>query len=223
MEQRFKIFEKQDDWDRILLITEFAANDANSATTGMSSFFANKGFDPTMSFSHDHGMVGVNPHQHQEIAKSESIGHRMDNILAHCRHNMVQAQEAQAIQANCHRQDVIFEVDNLVWVNGKNLHSKYLNKKLDYCMYSPFKIIATYDNTYELQLPPDFDAHLMFNVELLQKDPNNPLPGQHNPKPPPIRINNYDECVVEHTLASRQYHCCLEYCIKWVGFEHDPG
>ena len=77
MEQHLKIFvnENQDDWDHILPMTEFAANDADSATTGMSPFFANKGFDPTMSFSHDHGMVGVNPHQCQEIAKAESIGH----------------------------------------------------------------------------------------------------------------------------------------------------
>ena len=148
-------------------MTEFAANDANSATTGMLPFFANKGFDPTMSFSHDHGMVGVNPHQCQEIAKAESIGHQIDKILACCRHNMAQAQKAQAIQANCHRQNVIFEVDNLVWVNGKNLRSERPNKKLNHRMYSPFKIIATYDNAYELQLPSGFHAHLTFNVELL--------------------------------------------------------
>ena len=70
----------------------------------------------------------------------------MDKILTRCHHNMAQAQKAQAIQANCHRQNVIFKVDNLVWVNGRNLRSKRPNKKLNHCMYGPFKIIATYDN-----------------------------------------------------------------------------
>ena len=106
---------------------------------------------------------------------------------------MAQAQKAQAIQANRHRQNVTFEVDNLVWVNGKNLRSKHPNKKLNHCIYSPFKIITTYDNAYELQLPPGFDAYPTFNVELLRKDLNNPLPGQHNPKPPLIRINDCNE------------------------------
>ena len=39
-------------------------------------------------------------------------------------------------------------------------------------MYGSFKIIATHDNAYKLQLPLGFDAHSTFNVELLRKDPN---------------------------------------------------
>ena len=60
-------------------------------------------------------------------------------------------------------------------------------------MYEPFKVITTHNNVYELQLPPDFDAHPTFNVELLRKDPNNPLPDQNNSEPPSIRVNDYDE------------------------------
>ena len=80
----------------------------------MSSFFANKGFDSIISFSHDYGMVGVNPCQRQEISKAESISHCMDDILAHCHHHMTQAQEAQAVQANHHCQNVTFAVNDLV-------------------------------------------------------------------------------------------------------------
>ena len=95
-------------------MTEFAASNADSVTTDMSPFFVNKGFDPTMSFSHDHSMVDLNPCQHQEISKTESIDHCMNDILACCCHNMAQAQEAQAVQANHHCQNVTFEVDDLV-------------------------------------------------------------------------------------------------------------
>lgn len=95
-------------------MTEFAANDANSVTTGLTPFFANKGFDPIMSFSHDHSMISVNLCQHQEISKAQSISHWMDEILVCYPHNMAQAQEAQAVQANCHCQDITLKVDNLV-------------------------------------------------------------------------------------------------------------
>ena len=152
MKQHLRIFvnENQNNWDCILSMTEFAANDADSVTTGMSPFFVNKGFDPTMSFSHNYDMVGVNPCQHQEISKAESISHCMNNILTCCCHHMAQAQEAQAVQTNHHCEDVTFAVNDLVWVNGRNLYSECLSKKLNHCMYEPFKVVSTHNNAYEL-------------------------------------------------------------------------
>ena len=116
MKKHLRIFvnENQNNWNCVLSMTEFAANDADSVITGMSPFFVNKGFDSTMSFSHNHSMVSFNPCQRQEICKAESIGHCMNNILAHCCHNMAQAQEAQAIQVNHHCQNVTLKVNDLV-------------------------------------------------------------------------------------------------------------
>ena len=36
----------QDDWEKWLPLAEFAANNQNSETTGVSLFFANFGYDP---------------------------------------------------------------------------------------------------------------------------------------------------------------------------------
>ena len=90
-------------------------------------------------------------------------------------------------------------------------------------MYEPFKVVFTHNNAYELQLPSGFDAHLTFNVKLLRKDLNNSLPDQNNLEPPPVRVNDYDEWLIKHILASHCYCCCLEYCVKWVGFENNSG
>ena len=42
---------QQDDWTKKLALTEFAANNAPSLTTTVSPFFANKGYNPRLSFN----------------------------------------------------------------------------------------------------------------------------------------------------------------------------
>jgi len=40
---------QQDNWSELLLLVEFAYNNALSATTGVSPFFANKGYHPNIT------------------------------------------------------------------------------------------------------------------------------------------------------------------------------
>jgi len=40
---------QQDNWADLLLLAEFAYNNASSATTGVSLFFANKGYHPNIT------------------------------------------------------------------------------------------------------------------------------------------------------------------------------
>lgn len=142
LEQYLRTFVNQDqsDWDELLPLAEFAHNSMDSATTQLSPFFINKGFEPTMSFTHEHGLVGANPQQRQEYKQAESIAHHMDDILTEARKNMTEAQTTMALNANKRRQPVNFDIGDLVWLNGKNLRSDRPTKKLDDKMYSPFKI-----------------------------------------------------------------------------------
>ena len=51
LEQYLHIFcnYQQDNWYMLLLLAEFAYNNAPSATTGISPFFANEGYHPNLS------------------------------------------------------------------------------------------------------------------------------------------------------------------------------
>ena len=40
---------QQDDWDRLLPLAEFAYNNSPNASTGVSPFFANKGYHPALT------------------------------------------------------------------------------------------------------------------------------------------------------------------------------
>ena len=48
---------QQDNWSNLLSITEFAYNNAPNATTGISPFFANKGYHPSISTHLDWDLV----------------------------------------------------------------------------------------------------------------------------------------------------------------------
>ena len=51
LEQYLRIFcnYQQDNWSELLPLTEFAYNNTPSATTGVSPFFANKGYHPDLT------------------------------------------------------------------------------------------------------------------------------------------------------------------------------
>ena len=62
MEQYLRTFINyyQNNEDELLYIAEFASRCIESTATGILPFFANRGFEPDLSFSHDRGLVPNN-------------------------------------------------------------------------------------------------------------------------------------------------------------------
>jgi hypothetical protein len=58
LEQYLRIYcnYQQDNWSELLPLAEFAYNNAPSATTGVSPFFANKGYHPNLSIHPEHDL-----------------------------------------------------------------------------------------------------------------------------------------------------------------------
>jgi hypothetical protein len=54
---------QQDNWSELLPLTEFAFNNAPSATTGVSPFFANKGYHPNITIHPEHNLALQCAHQ----------------------------------------------------------------------------------------------------------------------------------------------------------------
>ena len=89
----------QDDWVRWLPIAEFADNNAVTNATGMSPFFANKGFHPRMSFL---PLVNPSPSARERIqaAKANSIADKMGDILEFIKEQSTLSQRRMTEQAN---------------------------------------------------------------------------------------------------------------------------
>ncbi|ODH45806.1 hypothetical protein GX48_08110 [Paracoccidioides brasiliensis] len=61
----------------------------------------------------------------------------------------------------------------------------------------------------------------IFSPDKLQKAANDPLPGQLNEAPEPVKIQEENEWEVEDVLASCISRKKLQYQIKWLGFDKD--
>jgi len=66
LEQYLRIYcnYQQDNWADLLPLVEFAYNNAPSATTGVSPFFANKGYHPNISVYPEHDMTSTWAHDY---------------------------------------------------------------------------------------------------------------------------------------------------------------
>jgi len=54
----------------------------------------------------------------------------------------------------------------------------------------------------------------VFHTDRLQKDPDNPLPGQNREPEKPVLINGEPEYEINKILTSRTYHRRLQYKVN---------
>ena len=61
LEQYIRVYcnYQQDNWDKLLPLAEFAYNNTPSATTGITPFFANKGYHPNLTVHPEHDLASA--------------------------------------------------------------------------------------------------------------------------------------------------------------------
>ena len=85
---------QQDNWAPLLPLAEFAYNNAPSATTGVSPFFANKGYHPNLS---------INPERDIASQKAQDFIVDLDELHTMLKSKMAIAQKRYQVQADAHR------------------------------------------------------------------------------------------------------------------------
>ena len=217
MEKQLRIYcnYMQDDWIKLLPMAEFADNNAVSAGTGMTPFFANKGFHPRMTFGPDDTKYET-AQERVQAAKAEDITGTMDNILKLMRENAEKSQATMKRHADRHRREISYEVGDQVFLSSKNIITDRPSKKLEDKMLGPFPIVKKVGTSYELQLPQTMKVHNVFHSNLLRKDPGNPLPGQIQEPPGPIVTADNEEWQLADIVNSRWHYGRLQYRCVWV-------
>ena len=117
--------------------------------------------------------------------------------------NLKASQRQMVTQVNKTRREPDFTVGDSVYVTRKGWATGRLSIKLDHQLAGPFHITGMKGNSYELDLPVSMKMGNVFHVDCLQKDLNNPLPGQIHDPEPLITINNEPEWIVDQILTSR--------------------
>lgn len=216
---------QQQDWSEWLPLAEFAANALQTEATGLSPFFLNTGKEPRMDFDLDDLQPPQSTNERLQQAQARTIAGRMRAIWEFARENIRKAQAKQSEFANRHRKDIVFNEGDSVWLSTKNLKTDRPSKKLDHKMIGPFKVLRAHGNAYTLDLPAHMAIHSTFHASLLRKDPGDPLPGQHQEPPPPIKIDDQDEYEVDDILAARLFGRGkrLQFKVKWKGYPPDDA
>ncbi|CAG8979251.1 hypothetical protein HYALB_00012892 [Hymenoscyphus albidus] len=131
-------------------------------------------------------------------------------------------QKKQAVQANKHRRAVDWDVGDKVWVSTKHWRSDRPSRKLGSQQEGPYEVLEKVGKSYRLALPGSNHVHPVIHADKLRKDPNNPLPGQHNNQPVVVEYHEGPEYEVEEVIASRKRGMYrIEYRAKWTGLDYD--
>lgn len=221
---RFYVNYMQEDWEEWLPMAEFAANNTVSSSTGMSPFFANKGFHPRVSFGAPRAIpAGASATITKENGAGTTFADKMEDILGVLRSNLANAQASQEEQANRKRTPApAYRPGDEVFLSTKNMTTDRPTKKFDNKYAGPYEIerpIGTH--AYRLRIPYEMGkTHPTFHTNLLRPAPATTLPGQYNPPERPVTLDADGEKLwaIEAIIDSRRTKKNFEYLIHWRGY-----
>jgi len=124
LEQYFRVYcnYQQDNWSELLPLAEFAYNNAPSTTTGVSPFFANKGYYPNIT---------VHPKHNIAFSRACNFTVDLDELQSTLKAEISVAQQRYQKFTNArHSPAPDFKVGNKVFVKAQFFRTTWPSKKL---------------------------------------------------------------------------------------------
>jgi len=81
-------------------------------------------------------------------------------------------------QINKHRKKIIYQINDMMFLNSRNIMISRSSKKLDDKMLEFFKILIEIEHSYQLKLSSTMKIHSKFASNLLQLNSKNSLNEQ---------------------------------------------
>ena len=219
LEQYLRIFcnYQQDNWHSLLPLAEFAYNNTPSATTGVSPFFANKGYHPNLT---------VHPERDLASSRAKDLVVDLDELHQQLRKSIAEAQRRYQGPADARRQPPPdFTVGQQAFVKAKFFRTNRPSQKLSDKYLGPFEILAKAgSHSFTLRLPDTIrGVHPVFHVSMLEPATPNEIPNRVQPPPQPIDVQGELEYEIAEVLDSkidRRRSCKLLYLVRWLGYEN---
>ena len=206
------------DWVKYLSLVEFAYNNSRNLTTKFTPFKLNYGLDPVTPASSV-------PERKQKVPAAQLFFRNMTEDLARARQALLDAQTRMKSYEDQSRSEVEFNVNDMVWLNTRNLRLKTAKPRKLWPRYvGPYKILARIGPVaYRLQLPDSVKIHNVFHVSMLKAV----KPGTKYKSPTPIVVDGHEEYVVDSILAHRtcnvggrrRARTKIEFLVRWAGFD----
>ncbi len=167
----------QDDWFVWLSMTEFVDNNAISLSIEQSMFFLNKNFHSHMSFNSDSTEYEITQAR-IKASKAENIFEHMKWSLTLIKQVLARIRVTMKKQIDKHQKKMIYKINDMMFLNFRNIMISRSSKKLDHKMLELFKILIKIEHVYWLKLSSTMKIHLKFTSNLLQLDLKNSLNEQ---------------------------------------------
>jgi len=199
---------QQDNWSKLLPLVEFAYNNAPSATTGVSPFFANKGY---------HSNLSVYPERDIAFSRTCDFVLNLDKLQDTLKEEIAKAQRQYQLSANSRRQPLPdFQVKQSVFIRSQYFWITYPSKKLSEKYLGPYEIIAQSSlQSFTLHLPDTMRAiYPVFHVFMLEPATPNTFQQCSEPPPAPVIIDRKPEYKMSKIVDSKIDHrraCKLLY------------
>ncbi len=147
----------------------------------------------------------------------------MSKLLIFNHQQLKKIKQITEAQMNKHRRDVIYEVDDQVWLIFENIKIIKLCKDLKDKQLDLYSITVKVEIFYRLQLSRSMKhIHSMFSLKYLQSSSNDSLSEQHSELFRSMIIEeNEEHWKVDDILNFRQYRERLQYKVKWIEIDHD--
>ncbi len=118
-------------------------------------------------------------------------------------------------QIDKHQKKMIYKINDMMFLDSRNIMIARLLKKLDDKMLESFKILIEIEHAYWLKLSSTMKIHLKFTLNLLQLNSKNSLKEQWNESSDSIVMNDENEWKVKNILNFRHYRWWLQYRVNW--------
>ena len=139
----------QDDWYDLLLLAEFTYNNSPHHATGVSPFFANKGYHPKLSINlRDPGV---------QSAEVNSYTSELQKLHEYLKSQIFQANQEYVEFADRKQLEAPnWKAGDLVYLSMKNIKTKRPTKKFKNKWAGPFAVLEEVgSHAYHLDLPGD--------------------------------------------------------------------
>ncbi len=212
----------QNDWAKWLSMMKFSDNFNTFSTISMISFYFNKDFHLRMSFDSDTTDYETT-RQRIETRKIDDIVTWMSELFIFNHQQLKKIKQITEAQMNKHRWDVIYEVDDQVWLVFENIKIIRLCKDLKDKQLNLYSITVKVEIFYRLQLSRSMKhIHSVFSSKYLRTSSNDLLSEQHSEFSRLMIIEeNEKHWKVDDILNFRQYREKLQYKIKWIKIDCD--
>ncbi len=203
-------------------MTKFVDNNAILLSIEQSTFFLNKSFHSRMSFNSNSTEYEITQAR-IEASKAENIFKHMKWSLALNKQALARVRVTMKKQIDKHRKKMIYKINDMMFLNSRNITTSRSLKKLNDKMLKFFKILIEIKHAYQLKLSSTMKIHSKFALNLLRLNLKNSLKEQQNESSDFIIIEDEDEWKVKNILNFRHYKRgkWLQYCVNWKEYDVD--